>query len=147
MFLGWLKEEPDKVAQCRAIIREAEIGNLTIITTALTLPEVLWMKHKDPVPKEDAEKIHAFFQHKYIYVIDLDRTLAEAAQRVVWDHSIRPKDSIHVATALDALRRVGTDFDQFDSYDTELIKKSATVGGTPPLIIAAPNLQESLLDV
>lgn len=147
MFLGWLKEEQDKIAQCRAVIRQAELGNLTIVTSALALPEVLWMKHKDPVPKDEAEKIHAFFQHRYIYVIDLDRTLAEAAQQVVWDHGIRPKDSIHVATAVDALRRVGTDFDQFDSYDDKLIASSGKIGGSPPLTIAVPNLQESLLDV
>lgn len=35
-------------------------------------------------------------------VYELDRSLAERARQVVWDHSVRLKDAVYVATALDA---------------------------------------------
>ena len=41
-FLGVLKKEADKETACRAVIREAEAGKLRIVTSALTITEVLW---------------------------------------------------------------------------------------------------------
>jgi predicted nucleic acid-binding protein len=62
----------------------------------------------------------------------LDRILAEEARKLVWGHGIKPKDAIHVATALDA------EVDRMETFDDALIKKSGTVG-SPPLEIGKPN--------
>jgi hypothetical protein len=70
---------------------------------------------------------------------DLDRTLGERAREVVWDHSVRPKDAIHVATALDAK------VDQFDTFDGPLISLSGKIGN-PPLVIGPPNLPQTLFE-
>ena len=43
-FLGWLAEEPDKIGHCRPVIEAAEAGNVRILTSALTIAEVLWIK-------------------------------------------------------------------------------------------------------
>jgi len=40
-FLGWLKGEDDKIAECRSVIEEAVSRKLQIVTSALTLAEVL----------------------------------------------------------------------------------------------------------
>jgi len=138
-FLGVLNKEPDKLAACRAVLREAKSGTVRIVTSALTLTEVLRPKGTTLIPLEDAEKIHRFFQHEWIVVYNLDRALAERARDVVWNHSVDHKDSIHVATALDA------QVDQFDTYDGDLIALSGKVGN-PPLTIGQPNLPESLFD-
>lgn len=131
-FLGWLAEEEDKVEECRAVIRAAEEGKTILITSALTLTEVLWMRRRERIPAESAEKVQQFFQHEYIVVNDLDRRIAEDAQRLVWHHSIKPKDAVHVATALDA--KVA----RMETFDGDLIKKSGEVG-EPPLEIGRPN--------
>ena len=47
-FLGWLAEEPDKIDYCRPVIKAAESGKVRILTSALTIPEVLWIKGRDP---------------------------------------------------------------------------------------------------
>jgi predicted nucleic acid-binding protein len=131
-FIGWLAEEPDKVDECRAVIRAAEEGKLLIVTSALTLAEVLWLRGQERIPAENADKVERFFEHEYIVVNDLDRTLAEEARRLVWHHDIRPKDAIHVATALDA------EVDRLETFDAGLIKKSGAVGN-PSLEIGRPN--------
>ena len=41
MFLGWLKKEPDKVSDCQPVLDAAERGDVTVITSALTIAEVL----------------------------------------------------------------------------------------------------------
>jgi predicted nucleic acid-binding protein len=122
-FLGVLNEEPDKLGPCNTVIREAQNGKLRIVTSALTLTEVLWPKGTPlPIPQTDAEKVQGLFLHEWITVYDLDRALAERARDVVWNHSVRIKDAIHVATALDAK------VDQFDTYDGPLIALSGKLG-------------------
>ena len=43
-FLGWLSEEPDKVPDCKPVLESAEAGNITLITSALTIAEVPWFE-------------------------------------------------------------------------------------------------------
>ena len=43
-FLGWLQEEPGKVELCKGTIQRAEAGEVLIVTSALTIAEVLWRK-------------------------------------------------------------------------------------------------------
>jgi hypothetical protein len=60
-FLGWLSEEPDKVPECRPVLEAAEAGTLILVTSALTLFEVLWIKGKPKIDASHARKIEAFF--------------------------------------------------------------------------------------
>ncbi len=131
-FIGWLAEEHDKVNECRPVIQAAEGGKTLLITSALTLAEVLWLRGRPPIPPEDAETVQRFFAHEYIAVVDVDRTMAEEARKLVWSHGIAPKDAIHVATAIDV------EADRMETFDGALIKKSGTVGN-PPLEIGRPN--------
>jgi predicted nucleic acid-binding protein len=57
--------------------------------------------------------------------------VSESAQELVWQHGIRPKDAIHVATALDAKALA------LETFDEQLLKKSGSVGN-PGLIIRKP---------
>jgi predicted nucleic acid-binding protein len=138
-FLGVLNEEADKLSACRAVIGEAEKGNVRIVTSALTIAEVLWPKGRPlELPAEKAEVVQGFFQHEWIVVRDIDRFVAERARAFVWEHdALHPKDALHVATALDA------GVEQFDTFDSGLIGLSGQIGN-PPLIIGNPNLPESL---
>lgn len=89
------------------------------------------------MPHEKAEVVQRFFQHEWIVVRDIDRAVAERAREVVWGHGERPKDALHVATALDAGVK------QFDTFDGDLIALSRAIGN-PALIIGEPNLPGQL---
>jgi predicted nucleic acid-binding protein len=138
-FLGVLNEEQDKLSSCRAVIGEAERGNVRIVTSALTVAEVLWPKGRPlALPRDKAEVVQGFFQHEWLVVRDIDRAVAERARELVWEHdALRPKDALHVATALDA------GVEQFDTFDGPLIDLSGKIGN-PPLVIGKPNLPEPL---
>ncbi len=140
--MGWLREEPDKVNECAAVIRQAEAGKLKIVTSALTLTEVLWLKGKQPIPQADRERVRKFFANEYIVLYELDRATAEAAQDVLWEHGVRPKDSVHVATALSASESLT--IEQLDTFDGGLIGMTGKIGH-PPLVIGRPNLDEGKL--
>jgi predicted nucleic acid-binding protein len=132
-FLGWLSREPDKVALCRPVIDAARAGNVIIITSALTIAEVLWLKG------QRAKAIEDFFRHRWIVIRELDRFVAEEARELVWEKNVKPKDAIHVATAL----RQDVEIDQLDTFDGPLIKLSGTIGD-PPLLIGEPSLPPKL---
>jgi predicted nucleic acid-binding protein len=141
VFLAWLKEEQDKLAQCQAALREAEEGKLIIVTSTLTLAETLYLvKGEMPVSQETRQKVRGFFENEYILLAELDRPTAEIAQDVVWDHDVRHKDAIHVATAVANRERLG--IEQLDTFDGPLASLSGKIQSLP---IGEPNLPEDLI--
>lgn len=133
-FLSFLKEEPDKAEKCRGVIQAAENGSINIVTSALTIAEVIYLKGIPKITPDKSEKICRFFEHEYIKVVSLDRILAEKARQLLWEHeALRPKDAIHVATAIKAK------VSRMDSFDKGLINLSGRIGN-PPLIIGYPNI-------
>jgi predicted nucleic acid-binding protein len=130
-FLGWLQAEQGKVEFCAGTLRRAELGEVVIFTSALTIAEVLWMRGAPVIPQEKADIVRRFFRRSNLRVRNVTRGIAESAQDLVWNHSIRPKDAIHVATALDAAAIA------LETFDEGLIGKSGQVG-SPPLLIRKP---------
>lgn len=98
-FLGYLKEEPDKVEPCGDVLRAAENGLLVIVTSALTIAEVIYLKGSPKLPSEQRKKVTDFFKSEFISVRNVTRATADLASELVWDSNIHPKDAIHVATA------------------------------------------------
>jgi predicted nucleic acid-binding protein len=130
-FLGFLQAEPDKEALCQAVLNEAERSNILIVTSALTIAEVLHLRGRVPLPKAVRRKVADFFKNEYISIRNVTRRVAEAARDLVWDHGIKPKDAIHVATALDARLAL------MNTFDEDLIRKSGQLG-RPALLIGKP---------
>lgn len=132
VFLGWLQEEEGKVDLCRATLERAKKGEVLIVTSALTLAEVLWMRNAPRISKDKAELVQRFFRRSYIRVYNVTRKIAESAQEQVWDNSVKPKDAIHVATA------IKLNLKYLETFDEGLLKKSEKVGGDPALVIRKP---------
>ncbi len=137
-FLGILLGEQDKVLDCKAVLKAAEAGTIIIVTSALTLAEVVKIKGQPRLKREAEQAIREFFKHEWIVIIDCDRRIGEAARQLMWDYEfLNHKDAIHVATAMRS--RV----DQLDTFDEPLIKLSGALGN-PPLVIGKPNLPEQI---
>jgi len=134
-FLGWLQQEQGKVDLCAGTIARAKAGEVVIITSTLTLAEVLWMRNHPRITQDRAAIVRRFFRHSYFRMRNVTRSIAESAQDLVWNHSINPKDAIHVATALDA------DVPTFETFDSDLLKKSGRIG-TSNLVIRRPMAPE-----
>ena len=134
-FLGYLKGERDKISICRGTADKAQAGDLLIITSAITLIEVVRLQ-KQPVQlsAKDAKKITQFFQNPYIYIHGVDREVATVARQLIWDHNLQQRDSIHVATAL---RR---SIPKLHTFDEGLLKLDGKLGN-PRLRICRPDIQ------
>jgi predicted nucleic acid-binding protein len=142
-FIAWLTPEEEKAAACEPVIKAAERGELVIVTSVLTLTEVIHLRNKVPLRREVRDKIEQFFRHEWIVVRQIDRFLAEDARELFWDGLVDSKDAVHVATALKEKERVA----QFDTFDDGLIRRNGSIGD-PPLHIGRPNmpLQTTWLD-
>lgn len=130
-FLGHLQAEPGKAEKCDGVLERAERGDVLIVTSALTIAEVLWMRGGPRLAKDKAAIVQKFFRKSYIRVVNVSRKIAESAQLHVWDNNIRPKDAIHVATA------IAHGSDALETFDTGLIGMSGKVG-VPLLLIREP---------
>ncbi len=134
-FLGWLQEEPEKFRQCGEVLQLAELGRVEIVTSALTLAEVLMLRPRDALPRHRRARVEGLFAREHIHTMAVTRRIGEAARDLVWDKGIRPKDAIHVASALAAGAPV------LNTFDERLIGKSGQVGGAP-LIIEPPTVAQ-----
>ncbi len=130
-FTAYFQNEVGKVEQCDGVIERAERGQVLIVTSALTLAEVLWMRGGPRISRDKVSIVQKFFKRSFIRVVNVTRKIAESAQDVVWDNGIRPKDAIHVATAIAYV------CDALETFDKDLIKKSS-VTGSPLLKIREP---------
>jgi len=136
-FLGWLQSEPDKAEQCKSVLEEADKGNVLIVTSALTLAEVIKLRGQEPILADRQRAIVEFFKSDFIAVVNVTRFIAERARELVWINGIDPKDAIHVATALDVKLLL------FNTFDEGLLAKSKTVGD-PPLRIEKPSFPNQM---
>lgn len=137
VVLAWLLPEPERRAACKSVIRAAERSEVQIVTSAITLTEVIKIKGQPKLTREHEIRLRQFFLHQYILIREVDRFTAEEARELIWRHGVAPKDAIHVATAL----RAG--LPTLDTFDDELIKLSKKLGN-PPIAIGHPRMQENL---
>lgn len=137
-FLGFLQAEQGKVDLCRQVLNRAANGDIQIITSALTIAEVLNLKGHDKIGADRRQQVIDFFKKSYITPISITRRIAERSRDLVWDDGIAPKDALHVATALHAQVPL------LNTFDGGLIGKSGKVG-SPPLVIEKPLLTQPAL--
>lgn len=117
VFLAWLQGEDGREAACRDTLDAAQRGEDLIVTSALTLAEVLWLKGGPRLTEEKADRLNRFFRRSFIRVVNVDRRIAEGAQQLVWQSGIKPKDSIHVSSALKYQCPI------LETFDGKLIRK------------------------
>lgn len=142
LFLAWLKQRPDHLPQCNAGLQKARAGELVIVTSALTIAEVLFLVRGEiPVSADTRAQIRGFFENEFIVVRELDRRIAERAQDVIWDFQVDHKDAVHVATAL-TVRETSLGLEQLDTFDSDLAGLSGKLDGLP---IGPPNFQLDLM--
>lgn len=133
-FLAFFTEDRSRsdVKACRSVMEEGEAGKLKIYTSALTLTEVAWLKPRAKMTPEKEQILKLAFQKPYIVLVNLDRRVGELARTLVWNFSdLKPKDAVHVASALLANAR------ELHTWDNELL---ALDGKISNLKIKVPGL-------
>ena len=135
IFIGWFNREQDKVEACRGLVDASEKGQVKIITSALTLTEVIKTKGQQPLPQSKEETIKGFFEQEFVGVVNVDRRTAEFARDLIWRYPhLNPKDSIHVATA-----SMTEGVDVLYTFDDDLLRLDGQLGD-PARRISKPDI-------
>jgi len=117
VFLAYLKEEPERIIQCDAILKAAQNGKTVIITSSVTSFEVLWMDGNQRYDENSKQKIRDLFEYSFIRIADLTRSVADRARELKWEyHDIQIKDAGHLATVIES------DVSLFETYDQKLME-------------------------
>jgi predicted nucleic acid-binding protein len=133
-FLGFLKEENDKIQQCLGVTELAEKGKLIIVTSAITLIEVVKLDNLLRLVDAKAEKkIRSFFSNPYIDIHNVDREVGILARDLIWKEMLTQRDAIHIATALKLK------LNKMHTFDAQLYKLNNKYGD-PKLEICKPDI-------
>ncbi|EQD27153.1 protein containing PilT protein [mine drainage metagenome] len=98
-FLGLLNGEKDKEQACEDVWVAAERGLILIVTSTLTVAEVIYAKGASKLDPSKRPKVNNFFRAGHIAQKPLTRSIAELARDVVWDSGVMPKDAVYIATS------------------------------------------------
>ncbi len=139
VFIHCIQQTPQHIRILRNITAYAEAGKITIVTSALTLAEVV--KCDTTLPKSEQEQlISEFFKNSYIAVRQVDRRVSDMARGIVRDHGLKPPDAIHIATACI------TNVSEFNTYEQKMLGKSGSISELKAAI-AIPNWVDGQIDM
>jgi predicted nucleic acid-binding protein len=82
--------------------------------------EVLKLKDQKHLSREHEEMISDLFEYPFIKLVDATRGVCVAAWHLIWKYpSLKPKDAVHLASALAYVEREYLDV--FFSYDSDFL--------------------------
>ncbi|MBA7503555.1 hypothetical protein ES706_02166 [subsurface metagenome] len=130
-FIALIGENKERREMCRLIMKEAEKGNLRILTSAFTFAEVIRPEGQPILDTEQELQVLRFLANEYIIVRWVDRQIGDMARQVSRQTGLKPPNAIHVATALRLEAEV------LHTYDQKMLRQNRKVG-IPPLQIEEP---------
>lgn len=135
--------EPARAAIVRELLKEAEAGGIKIVTSTVSLVEVLKVDWQHPLTKASEDKIAAFFEKPYISLIGADRLICEIAGQLIWKYAaLEYKDAIHLASAIQYSRRAK--LDALFAWDKDFTKLNGKIDAPFPIyepFIDQPSLE------
>jgi predicted nucleic acid-binding protein len=130
VFLAWIKGESGRVEICEAIVRLARNDECVIVTSAITLAEVVRPRQKGTIEmtEDEDKKIVAFFSNPFLRFVDLSPSLAARSRVLQWKFNLGVRDAIHVVSAIAGRA------DVIETYDPDFTKVDVSlVADCPPI--------------
>ena len=143
-FVAWIKGEKGRVGPCEEIIQSAYRGDLLIVTSAITVAEVVRPKQKGTQEMTEAEdaRIVTFFRSSFLRFVDFNQTMGQATRQLQWRYNLSVRDAIHVASAI----AVGAPV--IESYDSDLLGLDRSkIPGCPEIRQPKPRPQATIFQV
>ncbi len=101
-FIYWIEENRDYLELVGSIFRAADDGNLEIVSSALTLLEVLVVPYREG-QLHLADRYEALLTRgRNVRLLEIDRTQLRAAAQLRAVHGLRTPDALQLAAALSA---------------------------------------------
>ncbi len=141
-FLAWIRGEAGRAGVCDEILRAAHKGECVIVTSTITLAEVVRPRRKGALELTEADdaRIVAFFRSPFLKFVEFTSIMGQQARQLQWRHNLHVRDAIHVVSALFAKVAV------IESYDSDLLRLDrASIPDCPEIRLPRGDAQASLL--
>lgn len=134
IFIYILQKHPQFGPACRAVVEAAEQTRYKLITSTLTLVEVIKDKSgKQIIPESVQETITDFFEQDYILLTQPTRAIMQDARKMCWKYghlNLGGNDAVHLVSALNA------GCTTLYTYDNALLQTTE-----PGIVVERPNVQ------
>lgn len=108
-------ENLEKARNAKEILLKIEKGKLKAYTSTLTWDEVVWVVSRTMGRDDGADQGKKLLGFPNLEFIDVDKRVLSSAQSLLDKYKIRPRDSIHLASAITKnVRTVVSDDEDFD---------------------------------
>ncbi len=82
-YLAYLMRESNRAEKCRTTLELMEADKLFIVTSCLTLTEVLWVRGGEKIKPESRQKVIDALKHPNILKYNLKQKIAEKSREIV----------------------------------------------------------------
>lgn len=138
-FCAVFNKEAERLEDCLSVLRAAESGEVKIVTSSMTLAEVVKSRNAAKISAGKEAVLYDFFQNDFLVFVSVEWFVGNKARQIMHQHpTLKPIDAIHLAIAVRAK------VSEMHTYDKALIRLSRKVG-IPPLTICHPSVPEPTL--
>jgi len=134
IFIYIITGNPDFEPDCSAAVHAAEQGQFKLVTSTLTMIEVIKEKRGPHEPSfATQQKIADFFEQDYMLLVQPTRLIMTRARELCWKYgniSLEGNDAVHLVSALDA------GCTTLYTYDKKLLQTAE-----PKIRVEKPNIQ------
>ncbi|MGO8699750.1 MAG: type II toxin-antitoxin system VapC family toxin [Limisphaerales bacterium] len=139
VFCAYFNDEAGRADVVEELLGAAQAEEILIITSSFALVEVLKIEGHLPLKETDEAALVAFFQYPFVKYVDANRQLCQSARHLIWKFpALRPKDSVHLASALAYVER--EHLDGLFSYDADFTRLDGKI--TPEFPISHPFVEQ-----
>lgn len=115
-------ETQEKSRKARELLLNVEKGELKAYTSTLTWDEVVWVIAKTLGREEGTSQGRKLLGFPNLEFIDVDKRTLSTAQMLLDKYNLRPRDSLHIASALNKnIKTIISDDEDFDKV-TEITR-------------------------
>jgi predicted nucleic acid-binding protein len=132
VFIHRIQRTEDYIVTLEQITQAAEAGKAQIITSAVTLAEVIKDADGNTLSDSDEERITALFDNGFTIIRPLDGFIGRKARELARYYGLKPVDAIHAATAM------VTECPVIHTYDDRHLGKKDNQIGNPRIRIKHP---------
>jgi predicted nucleic acid-binding protein len=112
-------EIDSRVKRAREILKSIANGELSAYTSTLTWDEIVWAVRKTMGASEAVSQGQKLIGFINLHFIDVDENVLSQAQGLIGKYNLKPRDAIHIASALS--RKLLTIIS--DDQDFDIIKE------------------------
>lgn len=102
IFIYWIEENPEYLSQVEPLFRAVDRGEIEIVTSAITLLEVLVVPYRAGKVALAERYEQLLTRAAHLRLIDVDRQQLRAAAQLRAVHGIRTPDALQLAAGLAA---------------------------------------------